>query len=269
MIAEVAVVYGRVMVQFLAELYIFYAIIMFRLGRAPRFWFKVFAGLAAVFAIAFGVAFFYYFYGGTVYGRIAVYVFLFALTTAHAKLCFDEPYKTVLFCCSLAYAAQNAVYKLFLLFWCGGEQLRLFDGWTDAAEFSLYYRLIYYSFFILATVAAYFLLIRRQIRRLSDSNINVRMMVIAVSVLLVTIILCSFEDVHFAALSSVRENRYDNFDVFVLRQTGNFFSVVCCAVVLLLTSQTLVDRDLRREVEYLQYAVRQGEKQESRHPQHW
>lgn len=261
MIAEVAVVYGRVMVQFLAELYIFYAIIMFRLGRAPRFWLKVFAGLAAVFAIAFGVAFFYYFYGGTVYGRIAVYVFLFALTTAHAKLCFDEPYKTVLFCCSLAYAAQNAVYKLFLLFWCGGEQLRLFDGWTDAAEFSLYYRLIYYSFFILATAAAYFLLIRRQIRRLSDSNINVRMMAIAVSVLLVTIILCSFEDVHFAALSSVRENRYDNFDVFVLRQTGNFFSVVCCAVVLLLTSQTLVDRDLRREVEYLQYTVRQGEKQ--------
>lgn len=167
----------------------------------------------------------------------------------------------MLFCCSLAYAAQNAVYKLFLLFWCCGEQLRLFDGWTDAAEFSLYYRLIYYSFFILATVAAYFLLVRRQIRRLSDSNINVRMMAIAVSVLLVTIILCSFEDVHFAALSSVRENRYDNFDVFVLRQTGNFFSVVCCAVVLLLTSQTLVDRDLRREVEYLQYTVRQGEKQ--------
>ena len=261
MIEEVAVAYGRVIVQFLAELYIFYALVFFRQNRAPRFWLKVFAGLAAVLAVAFGVAFFYYFYGETVYGRIAVYLFLFALTTVHAKLCFDEPYKTVLFCCSLAYAAQNAVYKLFLLFWCGGEQLRLFDGWEGATEFSVKYRLVYYAFFAAFAAAAYFLLIRRQIRRLSDSNINVKIMTTAVLVLVITVILCSFEDVHFAALSSVRENRYDNFDVFVLRQTGNIFSVVCCAVVLLLTSQTLVDRDLKREVEYLQYAVRQGEKQ--------
>jgi len=51
------------------------------------------------------------------------------------------------------------------------------------------------------------------------------------------------------------------FEHFVLRQTGNVFSVVCCAIVLILISKTVDERDLKREVEYLQYAIRQGEKQ--------
>ena len=83
----------------------------------------------------------------------------------------------------------------------------------------------------------------------------------AVFVLFITIILCSLEDVYFAAYSLERENKYAEYGVYVLRQTGNIFSVVCCGAVLALTSQTLVDRELKREVEYLQYTISQGQRQ--------
>lgn len=256
---EVAYVYLKIIIQFLAELYVFYFLVTLKLNRSKYFIIKVISGLAVLAGVAFGVACFYYLYGTTVWGRILVYVFLFALTTVHVRVCFDENYKTVLFCCSMAYAAQNFVYKLFLIFWTAGEQLRIFDGW--GASFDLYYRLTYYSFFIAATVAAYFLFIRRQNARLSNRQLNFGMMCLSIFVLCITVILCSFEDVYFGALSVGRENRFDVFEYFMLRQTGNVFSVVCCAIVLILISKTVDERDLKREVEYLQYAIRQGEKQ--------
>ncbi len=259
MMAEVAGVYARIILQFLGELYIFYALIMFRLERADRFILKLLCGLAAVAAAAFGAAVFYYYFGQNVYGRIATYFFLFGISTIHARICFNESYPTIFFCCCLAYAAQNMVYKIYLIIWCVVELARATDGWGGAAE--LYYRLIYLSIFAVFAAAEYFVLIRPQMKRLTDSSINVRMLLIAALVLGITIILCSFEDVYFNAFSYQKENRYDDFNIYVLRQTGNVFSALCCGAVLLLTSQTLVDRDLKREVGYLQYTIRQGEKQ--------
>ncbi len=256
---EVVSVYLKIIIEFLAELYIFYGLVGFRLERSKYFILKLVSGLAAVLAVAFGVAYFYWLYGSTVWGRILVYLFLFGITTLHFRLCFNESYKTVLFCCLLAYAAQNIVYKLFLILWCTGEQLGLFDSWGNL--FELYYRLLYYSFFIAVTAGLYFLLIRRQSKRISNSQINNRMLAIAFSVLLVTVVLCSCEDIYFAELSGVKENRYSVYEYFALRQTGNALSVVCCAVVLLLIDKSVEERDLKREVEYLQYTVRQGERQ--------
>lgn len=259
MISEVVSVYLKIILEFLAELYIFYGLVAFRLERSKYFILKVILGFVVVAAVAFGVSFFYWLYGNTVWGRILVYMFLFAITTVHFKLCFKESYKTVLFSCLLAYAAQNLVYKLFLILWCTGEHLGLFDSW--GRTFELYYRLLYYSFFIAVTVLLYFLLIRRQNKRLSNSQINNRMLAIALTVLLITVILCSCEDVYFINLSAEKENRYSVYEYFALRQTGNALSVVCCAVVLLLIVKAVDERDLKREVEYLQYAVRQGERQ--------
>ena len=259
MIEGVVWAYVRIILQFLAELYVFYAFILFRRPRTERFVIKLVGGLAAVAAIAFGVSFFYYFFGSSSWGRMIVYIFLFAVTVAHARLCFNDESGTIVFCCSIAYAAQNMVYKLFLLFWCAGERLYLFDGWGQ--NFSLYYRLVYYAFFIVAAAVVCFAFIRPQVNRLPQSRINVRLMAIAVFVLFITIILCSLEDVYFAAYSLERENKYAEYGVYVLRQTGNIFSVMCCGAVLALTSQTLVDRELKREVEYLQYTISQGQRQ--------
>ena len=259
MIEQVAGIYARIILEFLAELYIFYALTMHGFNRSRAFAAKLIAGLAAVAAIAFGLSFFYYFYGSTVVGRIAVYIVLFVVSIIHARICLDEKTKTIILGCSLAYAAQNLTYKLFLVFYCSGEYFGLFENWGQ--NFELYYRLTYYAFFIVASAAVYFVLIRRQIKRLADSLINYRMMAISIFVLCITVILCSSEDVHFAALSTGGENRFDNYDIFILRQTGNVFSVVCCAAVMVLISKTMVERDLKREVEYLQHAVRQGQRQ--------
>lgn len=256
---DVLSVYVRILLEFLFELYVFYFLVTRKLHHARGFAWKFFVGLAAVAALALGVAWFYLYYGQTVWGRIVVYIFLFGVTTVHLKFCFDESYKTVLFCCSLAYAAQNLVYKLFLMLWCFVEQLRWLDGW--GASFELYYRIFYYTFFAAATALTYFLLIRWLINRLPNRKLNFRLLAISLMVLGVTVILCSFEDVYFAELSVVRENRFDVPEYYVLRQTGNAFSVVCCAIVLMLITRTIEQRDLKQEVEYLQYAIRQSERQ--------
>lgn len=251
--------YTRILLEFLAELYVYYFLVTLKLNRGRLFAVRLFGGLAAVVAVAFGLSFFYVYAGQTVWGRIIVYALLFVLTTGHVRLCFDESYKTVLFCCSMAYALQNLTYKLFLFFWTLGEAFDLFENWGN--NFELYYRLIYYSFYAAVIAAAYFLCVRRTTGLLADRQLNYRTLVISMIVLGVTVILCSFEDVYFAKLSVGRENRFGCVEHFVLRQTGNAFSVACCIVVLFLIRITMEERGLKREVEYLQHAVNQSERQ--------
>ena len=143
----------------------------------------------AVLALAYGAAFFYRAVGGTALGRITVYVFLFTAATAHLRLCFDETFPTVLFCASVAYAAQNLCYKLYLILWCGGEALRGYDGWGP--RFDLYYHVLYYAFFALAAAAVYFLFIRGMLRHMSGGRLDHHMLAIAILVLSITVILCS------------------------------------------------------------------------------
>lgn len=256
---EVLFIYVKILLEFLFELYVFYYLVTRKLNRARLFVWKALAGLAVIAAVSYAVAWFYRYFGQTAWGRITVYIFLFVLTTLHLKVCFDETYKTILFCCSLSYAAQNLVYKLFLILWCLLEELRWTDGWGPS--FELYYRIFYYIFFAAATAVTYLTLVRRLISRLPNRRFNFRLLAISLMALGVTVILCSFEDVYFAQLYVIRENRFDLPVYYVLRQTGNAFSVVCCATVLMLISRTIEQRDLKQEVEYLQYTIRQSERQ--------
>lgn len=250
--------YARVILEFLLELYVFCILVTLRLGRTRFFPLKA-AGVVAVAAVAFVAAILYNLFGQTVLGRVLIYIALFAVVTVHVRLCFAIEYRTSLFCCSLAYAVQNLTYKLFLIFWGIGESFRLYDGWGNM--FELYYRLIYYAFFAAIAVASYFLFIGPLTRRMENSRINYRMLIISVVVLAVTILLCSVEDIYFSRLSTQREGRFDDYNYYVLWQTGNIFSVVCCAIVILLISKTIEQNNLEREVEYLQYAIKQGKQQ--------
>ncbi len=257
--AEVGMIYQKIILEFLFELYVLYLLTTRRLARAPRFWPRALGGLAAVLTMAYGAAFCYRAVGGTALGRIAVYVLLFTATAAHLRLCFDEAFLTVLFCASAAYAAQNLCYKLYLILWCGGEALHWYDGWGP--RFDVYYHVLYYAFFALAVAAVYFLFIRGMLRHMSGGRLDHHMLAIAILALSITVILCSVEDVYFSHLSVGRENRFELWDHYVLRQAGNLFSVMSCAVVLLLTSRTVEQRELRQEVEYLQHAIHQSELQ--------
>lgn len=258
MLQQVLSDYARVIVEFLLEIYVFGALVTAGLKRRERFALRV-AGVVVVAAIAFGIAFLYTLFGSTIVGRVLIYLVLFALVTLHAMFCFDESYKTVLFCCGLAYALQNLTYKCFLAIWGAGEFFRLYDGWGDM--FELYYRLIYYAFFAALVVACYFAVVRPVRARMQNSTINHRLLVLSVIVLAVTILLCSAEDIYFARLSSGREGRFDDVTYYALWQTGNLFSVLSCIIVVLLIFKTIEQNNLEKEVEYLQYAIKQSKQQ--------
>lgn len=257
--SEIFRLYGMVIAEFLAELLIFCGMFLFRAERARGFWWKLALSLVAIFALGIPVAWFYTVFGETVWGRILVYLLLFAAVILLAKWCFSEKFFTVLFCCTLAYAAQNLVYKLFLLLWTGGEALRIFDTW--GTNFALYYRLVYYSFFAAAACLVYLFFVRGITKELQGCDLDHRMLAITVFVLGITILLCSLEDVFFSGLCVERENRFDRPEYVALRETGNAFSAVCCVIVFLLASKTVVARELGREVEELKYAILQSERQ--------
>lgn len=251
--------YGIIIVEFLFEYSVFAVLFLHKLNRRNKFVLRAVLGFAAVFAIGLPVAWFYTAFGGTLWGRILVYTFLFAVFTVFAWLCFEESYFTVLFCCGMAYAAQNLAYKVYLIIWTFGEKLRLYDGW--GANFDLYYRIMYYTIFAVCVAAFWFLFIRRITSKLQDKELNYKMILLTFFILGITIFLCSVEDLYFAKLCVERENRFDNDVYYVLRQTGNAFSAVCCVIVILLASKSIVESRLLKEVEYLKYAIRQGERQ--------
>ena len=251
-------IYRNIILEFLVELYVFYVLTTWKLNRAPHFRLKALGGLCGVLLAALGTAWIYQLCGNTVLGRSAVYLFLFAVTIAHMKLCFAEYFPTILFCCSVAYAAQNLCYKLYLLVWCGWL-VNVSDSW--GAQFDLYYRLTYYLIFGAAVAAVYAFFIRRVVWPVDSWQLDQQLLAISLLILIITAILCSVEDIYFARLSVGRENQFDMVEYFVLRQSGNLISVMCCMIVLLLASRTVEQRELKQEVAYLQHAVRQSQRQ--------
>ncbi len=257
--SQVLYIYGIIIVEFLFEYSVFAVLFLYKLNRRNKFALRAALGFAAIFALGLPVACFYTVFGNTVWGRIFVYTFLFLAFTLLSYLCFEESYFTVLIGCGMAYAAQNLAYKVYLLIWTFGERLRLYDNW--GGRFDLFYRLVYYTVFIICAVSFYFLFIKRIAIKLKNRSLNYKMLLITFFILGITVFLCSVEDVYFAKLSVERENRFDNYFYYVLRQTGNAFSAVCCLIVILLASKSIMESQLLKEVEYLKYAVQQGEKQ--------
>lgn len=88
-----------------------------------------------------------------------------------------------------------------------------------------------------------------------------RTIVVSLVIIAVTVILCSVEDVTFAQLSAGRENLFDDPLLYVIRQAGNLFSIVCCMIVLAYLSGLLEKDDLREELKYLQYNAAQMKQQ--------
>lgn len=251
--------YAIIIVEFLFEYSVFAVLFLHKLARRDRFPLRACLCIVAIFAIGIPVAWFYTAFGNTLWGRVIVYVFLFAAYTGLASLCFNEKYLTVFFCCGMAYAAQNLTYKLYLILWTFGEHLRLYENWGE--NFDLYYRLLYYAIFAACVVVEWFLFIRRITKKLQGRKLDNKMLVIPFLILAITVVLCSIEDLWFAKLSVWRENRFDDPTYFVLRQTGNVFSVICCVIIIMLASHSIVETELQQEVEYLKYTIRQGERQ--------
>ena len=250
--------YHYIMLEFLFGLYLFYGMTLWNLHRADRFWLRLILGFACVLTLTGAASWAYLFWGQNALGRSTIYIALFAATIAHVRLCFDEPFLTILFCCSVAYAAQNLCYKLYLTVVCGAELLRFSGG---SFPFDVYSRLFHHGFYVAAALVLYWLFLRRAARLAAICRLDRQMLSLSVVVLLITAILCSVEDVYFARLSIGWENQFEHTALFALRQSGNLFSVTCCAIVLLLAWRTIEQRELAQEVEYLQHTIRQSQRQ--------
>lgn len=250
--------YHYIMLEFLFGLYLFYGMTLWNLHRADRFWLRLILGFACVLTLTGAASWAYLFWGQNALGRSTIYIALFAATIAHVRLCFDEPFLTILFCCSVAYAAQNLCYKLYLTVVCGAELLRFSGG---SFPFDVYSGLFHHGFYVAAALVLYWLFLRRAARLAAICRLDRQMLSLSVVVLLITAILCSVEDVYFARLSIGWENQFEHTALFVLRQSGNLFSVTCCAIVLLLAWRTIEQRELAQEVEYLQHTIRQSQRQ--------
>ncbi len=251
--------YSHIMLEFLFELYIFCFFFYMKLERKPNIWRRIIIGTLGILVLAFPVAWFYTVWGSYIWGRVMVYVFLFCLVTLQGCLYFEENIWVILFCNTMAYAAQNLMYKLFLIFWCYGESIRLFDGW--GSMFNLWYRITYYGFMAVSVFLLYHILLKKIIHKLHSGKLDRSLLALIMSILIITIILCSLEDIYFAKLCAGKENRFDVVEFYVLRQTGNVFSAICNLAALILASKALVERELLQEVAFLKYSIKQGEKQ--------
>ena len=163
-------VYGYIIAEFLVEYSVFAVLFLHKLNRRKMFWVRAVICFVALFAIGLPVALFYKSFGNTLWGRMLVYLFLFAVFTLLSWACFEESYFTVLFCCSMAYAAQNLTYKIYLIIWTTGEQLRLFDNWEQ--HFNLYYRLTLYFIFYGCAVCEWFIFIRKITAKMQNTKLN-------------------------------------------------------------------------------------------------
>ncbi len=251
--------YGNIMLEFLFEFYIFCAFFFWKMEKRTHFWTRLLASFATVAVMAYPMAVFYTYVGATVWGRTLVYCMLFGIVTLQGKLCFEISIWKTLFCNTMAYAAQNLAYKVFLTVWCYGESIRLFDGWGGL--FDLWYRLLYYSILFTVVLVLYFTIVRGIAKKIRVCKIDMSLLMLMMIILVITVILCSMEDIYFAQLCVERENRFDNVVYYVLRQTGNAFSIICCLIALILATKALLEKELLQEVAHLKYSIIQGKKQ--------
>ena len=152
-------IYSNIILEFLLELYIFCFFFFIKLERKIHFLPRMIACFAGVLAVAVPITWLYQMIGDGVLGRVLIYVLLFLVVIIHAKICYRDSAWVILFCTSMAYAAQNLMYKLFLTFWCYVEQHNLLGMFGE--NYALSYRIIYYSFMALAIFVLYITFIKR------------------------------------------------------------------------------------------------------------
>ena len=259
MISGVLSIYGQIIVQFIIELSFFAGIICFFFKRRKLFLVRLLIALVAIFASGFALSFFYYYYGATLWGRIIVYFTLFAVFVVGAYFTFNERIIVILFALGVAYALQNTMYKAWLLLYVAIEQFGWADNWGD--NFSLIYHTLYYLFVALFIIAIALIYILKVHKRFTDRSFNRKVLMITAFGLVATIVLCSFQDIYFGRISSIRENHFDDPVFYYLRQGGNLLSLLCCILVIYLGFKSVMENRLEKEVEYLEHTIKQSRQQ--------
>ena len=214
MIEQVGIIFGQIIVQFLVELCAITAIVCRFFERKKHFVIRLIISLLILFACGFGMSFFYYYYGSTAWGRVITYFTLFFLVTILSKVVFNEKLLSIVFSTSIAYALQNVMYKLWLLIYVFFEQIGWADLWNE--HFTLIYHIMYYSYIVIFVTIVAFIFMKYIHKKFNEKTFNYKILTIAGLCLIATIILCSYQDVYFLRLSTIRENHFDDHTYFIL-----------------------------------------------------
>ena len=245
--------------EFTFELAAFEVIVFHFFDRYKHTIPRILLSLAFILVVGFGLSFFYYFFGNTVWGRVLVYFTIFFAFIVSSKFVFNEQIIPIVFSLGMAYAIQNIMYKAWLMIYVFFEQIGFTNVWGN--NFDIIYRVFYYTFLVVFIAFTAVIFNKFLKNKLSEKTFSKKILVITILCLLTTIVLCSFQDVMFNNLSTVRENHFESDTLYFLRQSGNLLSLLTCILVLYLCSKSIVESRLEKEVEYLEHTIKQSKQQ--------
>ena len=245
--------------EFTFELAAFEVIVFHFFDRYKHTIPRILLSLAFILVVGFGLSFFYYFFGNTVWGRVLVYFTIFFAFIVSSKFVFNEQIVPIVFSLGMAYAIQNIMYKTWLMIYVFFEQIGFTNAWGN--NFDVIYRVFYYTFLVVFIAFTAVIFNKFFKNKLSEKTFSKKILVITILCLLTTIVLCSFQDVMFNDLSTVRENHFESDTLYFLRQSGNLLSLLTCILVLYLCSKSIVESRLEKEVEYLEHTIKQSKQQ--------
>lgn len=210
------------------------AMFVFGLKRRRLFWVRLPAGFVmcggALFIFSVIMAAVPHFLFGAF-----MYMLMFALTLAVLYFCFDESFRTLLFCGLAAYTAQNMAYRLYCIAETSGLVWLLArrTNWSVAAN-SINHLLMYAVY-----VTVYFTIARRikkyKLARLHNRNV----LLISAITLSVTALLCAWTNNYY----------WQHIPLLII----NFlFSVLACVFILCLQSGMLVKLGMQHDMEIVQ-----------------
>jgi len=258
-IQDVLAIFVQVILEFIIELGAFIVVVFYFFNKKERFIGRFFLALLFVLIIGFGLSFFYYYFGDTLWGRVLVYLTLFAAFIPATKFVVNEQFVPVIFYLGVAYAIQNIVYKVWLILFVFMVNNDWDLSWGD--NYNLIYHIIYYSFLVIMIVITALVFRFFFHKSLSDRVFSKRILLVTMFCLLTTVVLCSFEDIAFKNMSTGREHHFDNGTLLLLRQSGNLLSILSCVLVLYLSSKAIKENHLTNEVEYLEHTIKQSKQQ--------
>ena len=241
-IASVVIWYVYILPPFILQLAIMEGVLCRRLKRKPWFLLRLAAGgmicAGTLWLAAYAILYFI-----TVLGILVtpIYMSLFLLTVGVMKMCFDEPFATLLFYGIAAYAAQNLTYRIYSLLELYGfvwELSRRTGYWTA-------YLLVFWAAF--AVVAA-ILFTRSAIKWDAAHLCGKNVYVLSAIMLVVTTVLCTWTDAY-------------KWESVTLTTITYLFSCFCCIFILCLQSGMLHAEGLKQDLAVVKQLWEQDRKQ--------
>ena len=222
---------------FIAELVVAEALFLFRLKRKPHFWLRVVLACCCLFQVSVFVPIISY----SAWYNAFVFMALFLFTLLFARFCFEESWKTLIFCCVAGYTMQHVAFETYsfighLFNLEQAANVYVSDGTlsivSSPATFLTFVGSHYFVYFIL------YLLFGRQIKRgepLELKSITLLMVIIVISLS------------NIALSSLVTYKAYDPYNKSAVVLL-DFYNVLCCILILYIQFKLVLYRNLETEL---------------------